>query len=100
MKSETQLHYCAFASIKKKAYLNENCLRINPYRGKSIDFWQLWVQHEAYLSGRCLSWMGGNSTHAREALSQAAFKAGDKWQDCAKERRRLERVLALIFRFR
>ncbi|GAB4204458.1 MAG: hypothetical protein Fur006_59630 [Coleofasciculaceae cyanobacterium] len=85
MKPKSQLQSCAFETIPKEANLDENCLRINRHQGKSIDFWQLWGQHQAYLAERCLSWMGGNSTDAREALSQATVKAWEKWQDCAGE---------------
>lgn len=85
MESESQSHSYAFETIPEKANLDENCLRINRHQGKPIDFWQLWGQHQADLCRRCLSWMGGNSTDAREALSQAAIKAWEKWQDCAGE---------------
>lgn len=43
------------------------------------DFWPIWLQHQDYLSHRCLQWMGGNQANAEEALSNAMLKARAKW---------------------
>lgn len=43
------------------------------------DFWPIWLQHQSYLSHRCLQWMGGNRANAEEALSNAMLKAQAKW---------------------
>jgi RNA polymerase sigma factor (sigma-70 family) len=43
------------------------------------EFWHLWQQYRAYHYSRCLQWMGGNSHDAEESLSQAMFKAWNKW---------------------
>ena len=47
-------------------------------QGDRTAFWLLWKRHQTYLYCRCLTWMGGNSTDAQEALSQATLKAWDK----------------------
>ncbi len=47
------------------------------------DFWPVWLQHQSYLSHRCLQWMGGNQANAEEALSNAMLKARAKWPQYA-----------------
>ncbi|MEM7065219.1 MAG: sigma-70 family RNA polymerase sigma factor [Cyanobacteria bacterium P01_B01_bin.77] len=47
------------------------------------DFWSTWLQHQSYLSHRCLQWMGGNQANAEEALSNAMLKAQTKWPQYA-----------------
>ncbi|NEQ50681.1 MAG: sigma-70 family RNA polymerase sigma factor [Leptolyngbya sp. SIO3F4] len=47
------------------------------------DFWPIWLQHQSYLSNRCLQWMGGNRANAEEALSNAMLKAQTKWPQYA-----------------
>jgi RNA polymerase sigma-70 factor (ECF subfamily) len=67
--------------------LNKHTKLIQPEDGKLLKslsqgdrtaFWLLWKRYQTYLYHRCLTWMGGNSTDAQEALSQATLKAWDK----------------------
>ncbi|NEQ50678.1 MAG: RNA polymerase sigma factor [Leptolyngbya sp. SIO3F4] len=59
-------------------------LPIKPKTSNSqADFWPIWLQHQDYLSQRCLQWMGGNRTNAEEALSNAMLKARAKWPQYA-----------------
>lgn len=46
--------------------------------GDSSAFWPLWEHYKEYLYHRCLSWMGGNTTEAQDALSQIMLKAWEK----------------------
>lgn len=47
------------------------------------NFWQKWQQYQDYLYRCCVKWMGGNSTDAEDALSQAMLKAWEKVQKYA-----------------
>ncbi|NEQ87190.1 MAG: sigma-70 family RNA polymerase sigma factor, partial [Moorea sp. SIO2I5] len=46
--------------------------------GDSSAFWPLWENYKDYLYHRCLSWMGGNTTEAQDALSEIMLKAWEK----------------------
>ncbi|EGJ35553.1 MULTISPECIES: RNA polymerase sigma factor [Moorena] len=46
--------------------------------GDSSVFWPLWENYKDYLYHRCLSWMGGNTTEAQDALSEIMVKAWEK----------------------
>lgn len=62
---------------------DEHDLLTSIYQGNHNAFWELWLLHQDYLYHRCLSWMDGNHTEAKNALSQASIKAWEKLPDYA-----------------
>lgn len=65
------------------------------YRGEKSAFWEIWQQYQDYLYRRCWTWMGGNSTDAQEALSQAMLKA---WYKLPKHADRISDLKAWLTR--
>ncbi|WP_017721271.1 RNA polymerase sigma factor [Kamptonema formosum] len=82
--------------IRNLTKLEEKQLLQRLSEGEMSAFWQLWQQHQKYLYHRCISWMGGNHTHAEEALSLAMLKALQQLPACAE---RITNLRAWLTRF-